>query len=238
MQPDAGRSSVPDASGGMRVAEPKRCPRFPSDHDESFCYDFESGVRGPNNGDTYDLWPTPERPLDSQLTTAEQPGLTQDHVLLTVPESYGGETPATISHSVRHFDSATVTFELWANEALVQASEAVSCFRFVPIDENYTQVIALYFRRGQGVLRSESGDEYPLSKLPRTDGTPTHVSVHMERRSSCSTEVRFDGESVASAPPGACALERESFVEFGLYMGERDSGEMRAYFDDIAFTRD
>lgn len=125
------------------------------------------------------------------------------------------------------------------NDALLQASEEVSWFRFVPVDGDDVHVTALIFRRGQALLRSESSTmEYPLRKLPRTDGKPAHVSVRLERGGACSVEVMLDGEAVASAPAGACVGDSNGFVEYGLVMLDASSGAVSAYYDDVAFTRE
>jgi hypothetical protein len=128
--------------------------------------------------------------------------------------------------------------DIWANDALVSASHDVSWFRFVPSDGDDRHTTALFFRGGQAYLRSE-GDtiEYPLSRLPRTDGRPTHVRVLLDRRVPCRTDVELDGELVAATSGGDCADDYNGFVELGLIMSDRSSGELSALYDNFAFTR-
>jgi hypothetical protein len=158
--------------------------------------------------------------------------------LQTQPSLAATEASAALSHSTRPFVSATVDFDLWANDALVNGSEDVSWFRYVPMDGDDEHVVALVFRRGQAVLRSESHMEQTLSKLPRTDGRPSHITVHLDRRGPCRTHVELDGASVASSRAEPCTLENSAFVEFGVVTVGRLGAQLSAGYDDIAFTRE
>jgi hypothetical protein len=109
----------------------------------------------------------------------------------------------------------------------------------VPIDGDDGHTTAVYFRQGQAWLRSEAeSTEYRLSKLPRTDGKPTRVRVLLDRSGSCRAQVWLDGELAASTSAGECMSERDAFVEYGLYLRDPRSGPLRAYYDDVAFTRE
>ena len=233
--PDAGSVNTLTAADGGKAAA---CPRRPTEQDESFCYDFESGLQGPNSGDTYDLWPTPQLASSRQLALVEAPDDAANHVLQTSPLLLASDKSAGLGHSTLPFQSATVEFDIWVNETLLNASEEVSWFRYVPRDGDDGRVTALSFRRGQAFLRSESSSmQYPLTRPPRTDGKPTHVSVQLDRRGACRVEVSLDGELVASAPEGACASEHNAFVEYGLVVLDPASGSLTALNDDVSFAR-
>jgi hypothetical protein len=195
-------------------------------------------VYGPNTGSTYDLWPEPQTATTLSLDIVEEPGRVQNHLLQAKPSLIGSATMATVNHGTQLFTSASAEFDVWVNATLVNASDNVSIFRWAAIDGDYDHVVALYFRTGQAWLRAESSTiEYKLSKLPRTDGKPTHVRVQITRGEHCSADVFLDGEMVAHAPEGECVTENNAYVEYGLFMRDARSGAMSAYFDNITFTR-
>lgn len=240
---DAGEVTIPSgarADSGTTAVVDKGipCPRAPTEGDESFCYDFESGVNGPRDGEVYDLWTTPEVTPANQLSVVGLPANSQNHVLQTLPSLAATEASAAVSHSTRQFDMATVEFDFWANDALVQVSEEVSWFRYVPVDGNYEHVVSLVFRRGQAQLRSEDGrTTSALSRLPQTNGMPTHIKVQLDRRSPCHTEVWMDDDLVAGADESECSMGRIGFVEFGLVMLDSSSDRVTAYYDNVSLTR-
>jgi hypothetical protein len=236
MATQAGSAGMPALQdSGM----PSACPRLPTSSDESFCYDFERGLNGPDNGDTYDLWTTPELAIAEQLAAVEQPDLAQNHVLQVRPSLSTSEASAALSHSTRRFERASVAFDIWVNDALEGASADVSWLRYFPSDGDYERATVLLFRRGQAVLRNDAdGTETPLAKLPRSDGQASHIDMRLDRRDPCTTEVWVDGEMAARSSASSCVTSEIGFVEFGLVMTDRASGEMRAYYDNIAFTRE
>jgi hypothetical protein len=237
----AGNGSAGADQGGRGGpdAEPLQTPSCPTRSPEpgtSFCYDFEQGIKGPDGGDAFFLWETPGNPTPSALTTQEQPVGSGDHVLFASPPLTGGYPSSTIGHDTLRFSRALAEFDFWANPTLLNVDKDVVFFRYLPDENDFEHVTQLIFRRGEAHLRMEdgSGKNHTLARAPSpTD--KTHVSVLLDRSSTCQVHVYFDDSLMVSSDPVRCAADgQKGFVEYGLVILDGSRETLSALYDNIA----
>jgi hypothetical protein len=231
----SGAAGADAGSGGPELGTLRApsCPSAPANPGGTFCYDFEQGHKGPEDGQTYWLWDTPELPAETELTTREQPG---NHVLFASPRLTDMYPSATIGHDTQRFSRALVEFDFWANGNLLAVDEEVVIFRYVPDERDFSRVTNLILLRGEAYLQLEDGssNNVPLARAPAADDK-THVSIVLDRSSTCSVQIYFDGQRVVATDPVMCAPDGEvGFVEYGLVMLERSPESIDALYDNIA----
>jgi hypothetical protein len=226
-------------NGGAAGALPGSivCPKRPTDAGDGFCYDFENGVLGPNAGDDYELWYTPDVFTSAELSTEQRPAGSSNNVLRAAPPSVGEYPSATLGRDIPTFARARIEFDIIANDTLVNSSSDVVWFRFLPNGADFDQLTQLIFRSGQALVRAEGSSAYQvLQRSPRTDGTSTHIGIVLDRRGPCRVEVYFDSQLVGSAPEAPCISGTQGFVEYGLVVLQPLSTSVQAYYDNIALV--
>ncbi|MET0387200.1 MAG: hypothetical protein ABW321_14625 [Polyangiales bacterium] len=212
------------------------CPLRPTEPLQAFCYDFEGGVKGPNDGEDFWLWHTPEPYTSAELDAIEWPAGSGNHVLQAVPPGVGEYSSATLGHDVMPLTRARVELDVWLDASLLATDTDVVFFRYVPNGEDFDRLTMLFASRGQLYLRTESGPTlYPFMRVPAA-GERTHVSVVLDRSSACQVSVYFGAELVAQSAAEPCVdAPTGSFVEYGLVALGPLAGQVSAYYDDIAF---
>jgi hypothetical protein len=227
-----GVDSVPD----LGALSAPSCPSMPAGPGDAFCYDFEQGHKGPLGGEVYLLWDTPDMPAETELAALEQPLDSGNHVLFASPRLGTSYPSATIGHDTHRFARALVEFDFWANDALLNVDGEVVIFRFVPDERDFNHVTNLILRRGQALLHLEDASfrDLPLTRAPSA-ADKTHVSVVLDRSSTCSVQIYFDAEQVLSSEAVTCAPDGEvGFVEYGLVVLGDQAEPIEARYDNIA----
>jgi hypothetical protein len=225
-------AATPVAGGGAGVGGGPICPT------NELCQDFESGVLRSDGG----LWPSPseqgELPLNGELTTAELPVGSGNHVLVCQPSKLDAWPKATVGHTEHAaYRKLTIGFDFAVSQSLASAPDRVAIFRLMPSPAAQTGAVYLLLNGPLVLLNIERGkpEDSALETVAMIapPNTLTHVSLVFERRvAQCMVGVTY-GSSPTLMLAMPCELS-DWQVEFGLdIMRDMYADSWSAYYDNL-----